>query len=157
MKTTLLTAAFALILGTASAQKIKEAEVPAPVKEKFAALYPGTKAEKWEKEGANYEAEFEKNEVETSVLFDASGNLLETETEISPNDLPQAAKDYMLKNKPGEKIHEASKIVSANGTVTYEAEVKDGDYIFDANGNFISKEAEDKDNDKDHDKGHDKD
>lgn len=145
MKNILLTAAFAFAFGFANAQKIKEAEVPAPVKAKFASLYPGVKAEKWEKEGANFEAEFDQNKVETSVLFDASGNLLETETEISPNDLPQTVKDYMAKNKPGMSIHEASKIVTAGGTVTYEVEVKDGDYIFDANGNFLNKEAEDKD------------
>ena len=139
----------ALVIASAcSAQKIKEAEVPAAVKTAFAGLYPNTKVEKWEKEGANYEAEFEKSEVETSVLFDASGKLLETETEISVNDLPQAAKDYVAKNFPGKKIHEASKIVAADGTVTYEAEV-DADYIFDANGNFMKKETEDGDKDQD--------
>ena len=140
MKTAFTFIAVAIVT-VCSAQKIKEADVPAAVKTKFAELYPNTKAEKWEKEGANYEAEFEKSEVETSVLFDASGKLLETETEISVNELPQATKDYLAKNFPGKKIHEASKIVAADGTVTYEAEIN-ADYIFDANGNFIKKETE---------------
>ena len=147
MKTILLFLALSLTT-FCSAQKIKASAVPAAVKNKFAALYPNVKSEKWEKEGANYEAEFDQNKSEISVLFDADGNLIETETEIAVSELPQATKDYCAKNFPGKKIHEASKIVSANGTVTYEAEV-DADYIFDASGNFIKKETEEGDRNKD--------
>ena len=148
MKNILTIAALAFAIG-ATAQTVKEADVPAPVKAKFTSLYPNVSVEKWEKEGANYEAEFETKETETSVVFDANGNLISTETEIAVSSLPKGVSDYFAKNHAGAKIKEASKITAADGTITYEAEVKDGDYIFDANGNFISKdvEADDKDDD----------
>ena len=117
-------------------------DVPAVVKTKFASLHPDIKKPKWEKEGANFEAEFEQNEVEMSLLFDASGNVLETETEIKVSELPKGVTDYCSKNFAGKKIKEASKIVDSKGTVTYEAEIGGADQIFDANGNFIKSQKE---------------
>ena len=137
MKISLLISALALTSGTAFAQKMKEADVPAPVKAKMESLYPAVKSEKWEKEGANYEAEFDLNKSETSVLFDANGNVVETETAASMAEIPQTAKDYMTKNVPGAKVKETSKIVDASGKITWEIEANKKDYIFDASGNFI--------------------
>lgn len=150
MKKIVLLVALSLGVSLGYSQKVKEAEVPAAVKESFVKHYPNTKVEKWEKEGSNFEAEFESNKVETSVLFDAAGNIIETEIEINIAALPKAASEYVSKNMPGKKIKEASKITDAKGKVTYEAEVDNADYIFDANGNFIKKEVEkDDDTDKD--------
>lgn len=123
-----------------------EVVVPEVVKTKFKSLYPSVEKVKWGKEDANYEAEFDLNKVETSVVFDATGNALETETEISESDLPAAIKTYISTNVPNEKIKEASKMTDAKGIVTYEAEVKGVDYVFDINGKFIKK-VEEKDND----------
>ncbi|MFI5164269.1 MAG: PepSY-like domain-containing protein [Bacteroidia bacterium] len=120
-------------------------DAPAAVKTKFTSLYPGATKVKWKKEDANYEAEFEMNKTEMSCLFDATGNLLETETEIAVTALPKGVSDYVTKNYPGQKIKEASKIVDAKKVTTYEAEVKEGDLIFDANGNFLKKVVEKKD------------
>ena len=132
------------------AQNVNEANVPPAVKAKFASLYPDVKSPKWTTENRNFEAEFDMNKVETSVLFDTRGTLLETEIEIPVNDLPKPAIDYVAKNVPAQKIKEASKITDAKGVVTYEAELTAGDLIFDANGKFIKREVEpaDKDNDK---------
>jgi hypothetical protein len=121
------------------AQKVKETEVPAAVKKTFTSHYATVKEAKWEKEGSNYEAEFDLNKVETSVLIDASGNLMETETEIVVNELPQPVSAYVTKNLSGQKIKEAAKIIDAKGVVTYEAEVGSTDYLFDSKGNFIKK------------------
>jgi len=153
MKNLILSAVFAVFTLTAFA---KGDDVPSAVKTKFASLYPTVKKAKWDKEEANYEASFELNEVETSVLFDANGNVLETETEIAVSALPNGVADYISKNYAGQKIKETAKIVDANGVITYEAEVKAGDLIFDATGNFLKKivEAEDDDDEKD---GKDKD
>ena len=151
MKTTLITLSIVAFAFSANAQKIKSEEVPAAVKSKQASLYPNAKVEKWEKEDGNYEAEFDNGKVETSTLFDASGNLLATETEIATSSLPAAVSEYVTKNLAGKKIKEASKIVDSKNTVTYEAEVDEVDYIFDANGAFLKKEVE-KDNDNDDEK-----
>ena len=135
-----------LLAGTVTAQRT---EVPSIVKNRFAALYPDVKKVEWEQEGVNYEAEFELNKTETSVVFDAQGNLLATETEIAPEALPQAAKDYLAKTVPGKKITEATKITGADELVTYEAEAGGKDYVFDVNGNFIGMEGDNKDDGKD--------
>ena len=128
---------FALFISIAYGQKLKPSAVPAIVKDKFATLYPKVKKAKWEKEKGNYEASFEENGEETSVLIDEKGTLIETETEIKEADIPATAKAYITKNYPGAKIKEASKIVTAAGITKYEAEVKGKDLIFDASGNFI--------------------
>ncbi len=129
----------------ADAQKIKSTEVPAAVKSAFEKQYPDVKDVDWEKEDSNYEAEFEVSKIETSVVYDANGTLIETEVEIAVSALPQIAQDYVSKNYPKSKISEAAKITSASDTVTYEAEVGESDLIFDANGNFVKevKEKED--------------
>lgn len=123
-----------------SAQKFKESEVPAVVKDSFKKNYSATKEVKWEKEGANFEAEFEMGEIEQSVVYDASGNLVETEIEIKIEELPDAVRDYVSRNYKDSKIKEAAKITDAKGMVTFEAEVKDRDLIFDSNGKFIKEE-----------------
>ena len=144
MKKTMLFAAGLMISLAACAQKVKETDVPSVVKEAFQNSYKDAKEVKWEKEGANFEAEFEIGETDQSVVYDASGKLIETETEIKADELPAAAKDYIAKNYKGAKIKEAAKITDARGTVTYEAEIKDKDLIFDSTGKFIKEEIEKK-------------
>ncbi|MEO6901669.1 MAG: hypothetical protein ABI315_00780 [Bacteroidia bacterium] len=139
MKNLILITALSLGVSCANAQKIKESEVPAPVKATLAKQFPTIEKVKWEKEGANYEAEFEVKEVETSALINATGNLIETEEEILVNSLPKEVAKYVSKNLSGAKIKEASKITDAKGAITYEAEVNKADYLFDANGVFIKK------------------
>lgn len=143
-KYVVIAAAVCMAIG-AKAQKLKDTDVPDAVKDSFKKSHPAATVKKWEKEKENYEAEFMTGKTETSVLMDATGKLLETETEISVDQLPKAVNDYIAKNLPGKKIKEASKITDAKNTVTYEAEIAEADYIFDANGSFLKKEVEDND------------
>ena len=136
----LLGAMFAVTF--ANAQKISDKEVPTVVKSTLQKNYPNAKELKWEKEKGNYEAEFEVDETDYSLLIDISGNILETEIEIKIDELPANAKDYVSKNYAGQKIKEAAKITDSKGVVTYEAEVKGKDLIFDSRGNFIKEETE---------------
>lgn len=146
--------ALCLGLGTGYAQKVKEAEVPAAVKDAFAKKYPGLKGE-WEKEDGNYEAEFDgkvdKKEVEGSVLISADGSILETEEEISTGTLPKGVSEYVTKNLGGKKIGEAFKITNAKGEISYEIEIGKDEYLFDNNGGFIKKidKKEEKEDDDD--------
>ena len=147
----------AVLLGifTVSAFALRGEDAPAAVKAKFASLYPKVSKVKWEKEDANWEAGFESNDVEMSCLFDGTGNLLETESEVAVSSLPKAVIDYCAKNYAGKKIIEGAKIVDAKNVTTYEAEIKGvGDLIFDSQGGFvknagIEKDAEDEDDEKD--------
>ena len=54
MKTTIATIALCLGFTLANAQSVKEAAVPAPVKDAFAKKYPATKVKEWEKEEDGY-------------------------------------------------------------------------------------------------------
>jgi len=116
-----------LILSCNNEPKMQEKDVPATVKIALKALYPDVKKVKWENENGNYEAGFESMDSEYSVLLDANGSILETEIEINPVD----------KNYDGQKIKEAAKITDAIGNITFEAEIKGKDLMFDSNGNFI--------------------
>lgn len=110
-------------------------EVPEIVEKAFQKAYPNVKA-KWEDENGKYESSFKYKGQEMSVVYNAQGILEEKETEIKVNELPLNIPVYITKNKLG-KIKEAAKIVKADGTVNYEAEVNGGDALFDAKGNFI--------------------
>ncbi len=142
MKKSMLIAAGLIISLAACGQKLMEADVPAVVKEAFKKSHNDAKEVRWEKEDANYEAEFEIGESDQSVVYDAAGHLIETETEINVKELPPAVKDYVSKNYKDAKIKEASKITDAKGTVTYEAEIKEKDLIFDSKGKFIKEEVQ---------------
>ncbi|MDP2385804.1 MAG: PepSY-like domain-containing protein [Bacteroidota bacterium] len=154
MKTLMVLLATALSISFAQAQKLKEADVPAAIKEGFKKEFPNAKAKEWAKEGDTYEAEFTWNKVETSATFSTEGKLVETEAEIKITELPAAVAEYVKKNHPDHKITEASKITEAGtGKISYEAEISKGkeeaDLIFDAKGNFLKKEGNDNSNDKD--------
>lgn len=162
MKKLIFIVALCFGVSASYAQDVKEADVPAAVKEAFAKKYPGLKAE-WEKEEGNYEAEYEgkrmsvnmetgkgkKKEVEGTVLFSPDGTILETEEEIEVSDLPKGVSEYVTKNVAGKKIKEASKITDKAGLVSYEVEIGKEEYFFDANGSFIKKSdsKEEKDDD----------
>ena len=147
MKKSILVLAMAFIAISVNAQKVKEADVAPAAKASFVKLHPSAKVDKWEHEGINWEAEYTEGGVETSVEFGPNGQLLATETEIAVTALPKGVADYCAKNMAGKKIKEASKIIAANGTVSYEAEVDEADYIFDSNGSFLKKVVEAKDAD----------
>jgi hypothetical protein len=149
MKKTALMMVAVMITSLTFAQKMQEKDVPAAVKTKFTTMFPNTKVEKWEKEGGKFEAEFESNKIETSVIFEANGTYVQTEVEIPVSSLPTAINEYVKANLSGKKIAEATKITNANSIITYETEIDDTDYLFDANGKFISKEVDDKEVDDD--------
>lgn len=99
----------------------------------------------------NFEAAFKENNIEASVLMDASGKVLQTEKEIAVSMLPQAIRDYAAKTLSGKKIKEASKITDAAGMITYEAEIEETDYLFDEKGNFLQTQPTDAQDSKDKD------
>ena len=129
----------ALVLSTiAFAQKVKATKVPEIVSKSLMSKYPNAKKVKWDKEDNNYEASFESNKIENSVLFNANGKIIETEVEITAAQLPKSILNYLGKNYKDQKVKEAAKIISDKGIVTYEAEIKGKDLLFDENGKLLS-------------------
>lgn len=126
-----------MITSCSFAQKMQDKDVPAAVKTTFQKAYPNTKEVKWDKEGEKYEASFDVNKIDNSVLLDANGNILETEVEIELSQLPGSVLEYVKTHYAGQKVKEAAKITDPKGTITYEAEIKGMDLLFDSNGKFI--------------------
>ncbi len=126
----------------ANAQKLNESQVPASVISAFHKMYPAEKDNGWEMEDGNYEAEMNNSAGESSVIFTATGALIQTEKEISVKELPAAIANYVSKNYAGAEIKEAAQITDVKGVKTFEAEVKDYDLIFDAKGNFVREERD---------------
>ncbi|MBK1896541.1 PepSY-like domain-containing protein [Chryseobacterium paridis] len=119
------------------AQKIQQGKVPVSVQTTFKNQFPEAKKVKWEMEKDNFEAEFQSKGTAYSVLFSASGDIIETEVPIKINTLSTPIRQFIAKNYPDQKIKEAAKITDSKGVMTYEAEVDGKDLIFDMNGNFI--------------------
>ena len=137
-----------LTLGAFSLRAQAGAEVPASVKQQLATRFPDVKKAKWKVEDQMFEAEFKRNGVQMSALFDATGNLLEQESEISKKQLPAAVTSYVAAKYAGYKIEEASRL-ERDGKIFYELEIEakesDLELLFDSAGNFVSevKEADD--------------
>lgn len=116
---------------SACAQKTPPAAVVTAFQQKF----PNAKHLDWGKEkNGDWEAEFEEGEVEMSANFSAAGQWLETETEIKVSELPAPVQSALT----GKNVKEAAKILRADGSTVYEAEVKHEDFIYDANGKLLS-------------------
>lgn len=138
----LLTMALAFINLYACGQKAKD--LPEKVKSAFALKFPNASKVKWDKENdKEWEAEFKMDSKEYSTNFDLDGNWMETEYEISLNDLPEAVKACLDKEFAGYKIKEAEVSETAEGKV-YEFELKKGKDEAEASislsGEVISKE-----------------
>jgi len=137
MKKTAVTLVVMLFATLTFSQKIQKKNVPANVKSTFQKKYPTATAVKWDKEGENYEASFDLNKRDNSVLIDAQGYIVETEVEIELTQLPKSILDYVKTHYAGKQAKEGAKITDAKGAVTYEVEIKGMDLIFDNNGKFI--------------------
>ena len=118
--------------------------IPANVTSVFAQTYPNAKSVKWEDDDGKYEATFKSGGDKISVLYNTNGTVAETESSIAVNDLPAKALAYA---RAKGKVQEAAKIVSASGVVTYEAEVKGTDLLFDDQGNYIESSTDEEDAD----------
>ncbi|SMB95249.1 conserved hypothetical protein [Hymenobacter roseosalivarius DSM 11622] len=143
MKTSLALVAALLLTGSAlHAQNLPAAQVPAAAVAAFRKAYPQVKDVRWEKEKNQFEAGFTQNKIKMSVLLSATGELLETETDMAPGLLPAPVKTKLATQYKGYKVTEAAKIVTAGtGAITYEAEVSRGgksrDVLFSADGQEV--------------------
>lgn len=128
----MIVAMFALAVGRVNAQKMTADKVPNTVKESLAKLYPTAKEIKWDKEKVNYEASFNVNGKDMSVLFDTKGVEKEVETDIKFSELPMPVQTALK----GKKVKEAA-IIKKGSKTYYEAEVGGKDLLFDAEGKAV--------------------
>ncbi|MEQ9425544.1 MAG: PepSY-like domain-containing protein [Cyclobacteriaceae bacterium] len=154
MKTKLLftTALAALILASCSNDEgINIDQIPTEVISDFEGRHPGNSGITWEREGNYYEAEFFENGLEKEIVYDLDGNWIQSECEMSMDDVPAAAIAYIEVNYPGASLDKAEAITRPDGDYV-EVEITDGkkeyELLFDLDGNFIEEVIE-ADNDED--------
>lgn len=125
MKNLMLVLAASLFISvTASAQTPKD--LPAKVKTSFDQKFPGTQKVKWSKENSTeWEAEFKMSGKEYSANYNNDGTWMETEYEISVNEIPIAVSKTLGKEFPGYKLVESEISETAKGKL-YEFEIKTG-------------------------------
>lgn len=143
MKTLLVALGLGLALTQADAQKLGAGDVPEHLRNSLERNF-GIRDADWDKEGENYEANFEERGKEMSVLFDPAGSVLETEREIEKGKLPKAVIAVLRHDYPDFQLEESA-VIEADGVITYETEVENAeqtfDLIFDAAGKLIRKEV----------------
>lgn len=143
MKTLLMLIAAALLAGTAHAQKVAAAQVPAAAKATFKAKFPAVKTVAWEKEGDALEAGFTQDGNTMSAVITPAGVLQETETDMKAAQLPAAVRATLARDYKAYQVKGAATIVKADGSTVYEAEVSKGgksqDVLFTADGKVAPK------------------
>ena len=128
----------ATAIGGCYAQDVKTSEVPGVVKSSLMKKFPEATKVSWEKEKGNFEANWGgKSGEDNAAQFTPAGVFVEIERVIPLNDLPASVKTYVKEHENGATIKEAARITNAIGKITYEAEVKGRDLIFDESGKFI--------------------
>ncbi|MBA4055893.1 MAG: hypothetical protein C0490_14360 [Marivirga sp.] len=147
MKTTIVLLGLGFAITQANAQKVNANDVPVDIKNSLKKNYTA-KNMGWDKEGANYEANFEQKGTAISVVFDGMGSILETEREIKKSELPANVLDALKKDYADFEMEEAARI-ETDGVFTYETQIEKGkmslELIFDADGKLIKKETKKKD------------
>jgi hypothetical protein len=133
MKKAMIITFLAICTFAVNAQKLSTDKVPSPVTNGLTRAHPGI-SPAWEREGANYEANFKEKGKSVSCVFDKTGTILETETEIAQSELPKTANTYISDHFNGKKIKEIASIRKANGEVNYEVAVSGKELIFDQSG-----------------------
>ncbi len=133
----MILAVLILSVTTASAQKISANKVPTVVSRAVSQKFPDAKAFKWEREKANFEANFKDGLKNRSVLVTPSGKIMEVETAIATSALPANVREYVSNNYKNAKIKEAAEIILASGELNYEAEVNGMDLLFSSKGIFL--------------------
>ena len=132
-----------LFMVGACAQDLKTADVPANIKSLCLKKFPETANAKvsWEKEKGNYEANWGgKSGEDNSAIFTPSGNFIEIVKAIAVSQLPAPVLAYVKEHEKGAKIKEAGLVTDSKGIVTYEAEIKGKELIFDKAGKFLKAE-----------------
>lgn len=125
--------------------------LPATVSAAFSAKFPEAKAVKWAMENEqDFEAEFKLPGKKMSAIFSNTGEWLESETDINPEDMPAAVSESIARHFPGYEVEEVEMVEKPEKEVVYEAELQKGEesleVVFSASGQLLSQENDDDEN-----------
>ena len=126
------------------AQDIKAEDVPQAVAGALTQKYASATDLDWEMDGSNYEAEFDINRTDHTVLIDPSGNILMTKSDIMQNDLPQSVKSAVDQKYKGMALDDMER-VEKDGNTYYQVELDekgtDRKLVFSADGQEVTEPA----------------
>ena len=133
-------------------RKMTETKIPGAVEKAFSSNFMNAKDVRWSMEkNGQYEADFKMNDKKSSAIFDDMGNMVESETTISEDQLPMAVKNAFNKNYPDYKIKRIEqKNAMNNNTYIIKAEkgMESHEFVYDSQGNMTKMGKWDKEKDK---------
>ncbi|SFU09081.1 Putative beta-lactamase-inhibitor-like, PepSY-like [Algoriphagus locisalis] len=140
---TLMASALTLISAATFAQDIHPSEVPSVVANNFRKEFPKASDIEWELDGDNYNVDFEIGwGTDHEIWYDAAGNMLKHEEEISKGDLPNQVTSKINSDFKDLRIDGAKKITEGS-QVTYKVELEnfteEWKVIFSATGEVLHK------------------
>lgn len=112
----------------------------------FKSSTPNAKDIVWEQDGEHTEVEFTENGIEKSILYDSDNNVIQTETAINIDQLPEVVISYISENYAGSEIEEAESLENPEGSF-FEVEIETAndeeiELLFSNDGNFIKEVIE---------------
>jgi uncharacterized membrane protein YkoI len=138
MKFFALTMVFSVYSLASFAQKdVDASEVPAAVQDAFTAEFADATDVEWEMKDNQYEAEFDKNDTDYHVLFDASGQMISQKQEIEETELPAEVATAIQQDYPDFKVDDVEKL-TRDGETYYQVELekflRDEEKVYSADG-----------------------
>ncbi len=141
------------------AKPAPDPNMPEAAATRFKADYPDVTDAKWEKEGDRYEVEWVVNDMEMEVIYDKEGNVLAKEWEIPMDSLPKTVMKYLKTNHPDRKFDEAEMVEKEGARfyeLEFEADGKETELLFSADGKLVNTTEEEADGDDEDDKEEEK-
>ena len=119
-------------------QKIKAKDVPPKVLNGLTKHFPNSKKESWEFIDSQYVVQFEVFGKKGNATFTEKGRILNSEIQVTKDDLPFSIGYYIKKNHDNEKIQIASKLKDTAGAISYHIVIPDFMLTFNAAGEFVN-------------------
>lgn len=129
------------------AQGLSREQVPSVVLNNFDLQFPKAMDVEWEKKGELFKVDFETGRhTDHNVWFDASGDLVKHEKDISKSELPAAVLSRIQADFKGYNLDDIEMVTTGEGT-QYEVELdaafmQEWKVILDEKGTIISKVAD---------------
>ncbi|MBK9718635.1 MAG: PepSY-like domain-containing protein [Saprospiraceae bacterium] len=134
----------AIILAISST--VHACPVPEKAKIHFKTNHPGAQKVHWSKDDGEFEVEFKESGKNMSCSYDKGGMLLETETEITIQELPAHIKEAVNKAYPNYNIEDIEEVSIPNAGIQYEMELELGKIEFEVlvsgDGTSITKKSD---------------
>src|SRR5690554_4697190 len=92
------------------AQDLRNNQVPSLILNSFKSEFPKASDIDWEREGSNFEVEFEVGRRDHKALFNDQGQLIRHEQELRVRNLPEHIRREILKTHRGYRISEVDKL-----------------------------------------------